>query len=50
MATNLDIITEAYQLANITNDREVLNSRQSSKGLTFLNDMMLVHYRSRMFL
>jgi|TARA_R110000796_G_scaffold2805_2_gene10739 hypothetical protein len=41
MATNLDIITEAYQLANITNDREVLNSRQSTKGLTFLNDMMI---------
>ena len=40
MAANIDIITEAYQLSNITNDREVLNSRQSSKGLTFLNDMM----------
>ena len=40
MVANIDIITEAYQLANVTNDREVLNSRQSSKGLTFLNDMM----------
>lgn len=40
MAVNLDIITEAYRKANIINDREVLNSRQSSQGLTLLNDMM----------
>lgn len=40
MATNLDVITEAYQLANLINERETLSATKASTGLTLLNDMM----------
>lgn len=40
MATNLDVITTAYRLANIINEREVLNATKSATGLELLNDMM----------
>lgn len=39
MATNLDVITEAFQKANITNERQVLTATQSAGGLTLMNDM-----------
>lgn len=40
MATNLDVITEAFRKANITNQRETLSAAQSTAGLELLNDMM----------
>lgn len=39
MATNLDVITAAYQLANIINEREILSATRSVSGLTLMNDM-----------
>ena len=39
MATNLDVITEAYEIADIINERQVLTARQSARGLSLMNDM-----------
>lgn len=40
MATNLDVITEAMQKANIINEKETPSGTQGEKGLTLLNDLM----------
>lgn len=40
MATNLDVITEAYRISNLVNSIAVLTSSQSAQGLSKLNDML----------
>lgn len=40
MATNLDVITAAYLMANIINNRQTLSATQGATGLELLNDMM----------
>ncbi len=40
MATNLDVITQAYRISNLINAIQTLNSSQSTQGLTKLNDML----------
>lgn len=40
MATNLDVVTAAYRIANLVNEIAVLSSSQSTQGLSKLNDML----------
>lgn len=40
MPSNLDVITDAYRLANIIKERSVPTATQAQDGLTLQNDML----------
>ena len=40
MATNLDVITDAFRVAGILNEKSTLSGSKGQTGLTLLNDMM----------
>ena len=40
MATNLDVITDAFRVAGILNEKSTLSGSKGQAGLTLLNDMM----------
>ena len=40
MATNLDIITTAFRILNVTNENEPISSELAAEGLEAMNDLL----------